>query len=87
MKVTGTIASRPTDRVVMTGLKKDHPKRVREVALVDEDGGVISIQAWSEPDDASDPFAGLGVGETTTFAIVNPTTYRGSTRASLAKDA
>lgn len=85
MRLIGTVASKPTERIVPTGAKKDHPKRVREVGIVDEDGGLITLQAWQEPTESADPFGGLEIGSKVDFRITNPSTYRGATRAALAE--
>ena len=83
MRIVGTIANRPTTRTVNT--KKDGPRIVHEAQVLDDDGGVVSLQRWNTPDNDSDPFAGLGTGDRIEARITGPSMYQGITRASLAE--
>lgn len=84
MRLIGTVATAPTEaRVVATGPKKDHPKRIQEVSVIDRDGGIVMLQEWSEPNESPNSFAGLEVGQQVEVQINRPSQYQGTTRAGL----
>lgn len=84
MRLTGTVATAPSEpRVVPTGPKKDHPKKIYEVTVIDIDGGIVSLQEWCEPNENPEPFKGLEVGMRVEAQISRPSQYQGVTRAGL----
>ena len=82
MRIKATIANKPTTRTVNT--KKDGARVVHEVQVLDEDGGVVSLQRWNDPTKDTDPFADLETGDRIEARITGPSMYQGVTRASLA---
>lgn len=84
MRVIGTVATVPTEpRIVNTGPKKDHPKKISEVSLIDADGGIVTLQEWSEANENPDSFKGLEVGTRVEVQVNRPNQYQGTTRAGL----
>lgn len=86
MRLVGTVATIASEpRTVMTGTKKDHPKVIQTLTIIDEDGGIVTLQEWSEPGAVTEPFKGLTVGTRIATKISGPSVYQGQTRASVAE--
>lgn len=85
MRLQATVATAPSEpRIVPTGKAKDHPKRIQELSVIDIDGGIVTLQEWSEPAENPNSFAGLEVGMRIEAVITRPDQYQGVTRAGLA---